>query len=246
MSADQALVDATYPASIHGRWTVRMPHARAIQYLRDPHWERERIAAMALHIAPTDVIYDIGAEQGDLSALFASWVPQGAMVLAEPNPRSWPSIRLTYEANGLAPPARCWVGFCGEDETLPELHDQRSEADPWPDPADGPLDTSAGFAHLAQEADAIPTIRLDRLAEMGPPPSVITMDVEGSELAVLRGARHTLERHRPLVFVSVHPAALRDLYGLRADDVYLFLESVGYRVIHLGFDHEVHIMAEPR
>ena len=41
------------------------------------------------------------------------------------------------------------------------------------------------------------------------PPSLLKLDVEGEEVAVLRGARRVLEDHRPIVLLSTHSAALR-------------------------------------
>jgi hypothetical protein len=36
------------------------------------------------------------------------------------------------------------------------------------------------------------------------PPDLVKLDVEGAEASVLEGARLTLERHRPVVFVALH------------------------------------------
>jgi hypothetical protein len=72
------------------------------------------------------------------------------------------------------------------------------------------------------------------------------MDVEGAELRVLAGAPRFLAEHRPLLWISVHPAQLRQHFRQRPADVYAHLEAAGYRVTHLADDHEVHIMAEPR
>ena len=58
-----------------------------------------------------------------------------------------------------------------------------------------------------------------------PPPALIKMDVEGSEIDVLEGARQTLERYRPTLLIEAHGtnAAIEN-----------FLVAIGYRVGVLG------------
>ncbi len=58
----------------------------------------------------------------------------------------------------------------------------------------------------AYRATRRPQVSLDDFcAERGLAPEVVKIDVEGAELGVLRGARKMLAKHRPLIFLSVHP-----------------------------------------
>jgi len=73
------------------------------------------------------------------------------------------------------------------------------------------------------------TMSLDELVEEHsfPPPDLVKLDVEGAEASVLEGARLTLERHRPIVFVAFHgehqQVTCRQI-----------LESVGYELFTLN------------
>lgn len=227
-----------HPTDMHG-YTLRLPSHRAIQWLRDPTFERERIRAMAQIIQPDHVVFDIGAEQGDISALIASWVPDGGVVLVEPNPKVWPCIRATFKENGLTPPLVSFLGFCGAD-------DGKGGHGGWPDEADGVIDPAAGFLHLAE--DDAPRTTVDSIARRSTyHPDVITIDVEGAELEVLKGARDTLAGSiRPEVFVSIHPGFSVHHFGQTHGDVFRFMESVGYRANYLAADHEVHVWFTPR
>lgn len=244
MTAGELYVDST---TINGRWTLRLPAYRAIRYLREPSWEIERLASMFLNIAPTDVIVDIGAESGDMSALFATWVPDGGIILVEPNPKAWPGIKLHWEINDLPMPAATYVGFCAARPGTAVASDVGRPTTPgeWPDCAHGDIDPAQGFRHLAQETDTTPSTTIDRLTAGGRV-DVITIDVEGAELEVLKGARGVLEERRPLVWVSVHPQFMRHHFGQRPAELYSLMEDLDYRVTHLGDDHETHVFFEPR
>ena len=87
-------------------------------------------------------------------------------------------------------------------------------------------------AHLASdgelEVDAIP---LDDFvfADKYPLPNLIKIDVEGGELAVLKGARRLLAEAPPAIFLATH--------GLEAHDACVkHLHSFGYRIE--GLNHE--------
>jgi FkbM family methyltransferase len=44
-------------------------------------------------------------------------------------------------------------------------------------------------------------------------PDVVKIDVEGAEIGVLRGAKQLLMKHRPQIFLSVHPREIECLNG---------------------------------
>lgn len=227
---------------VNGRWDLQLPWHRAVKYADpDQPWEKERLASMALNIDPTDHIFDIGTEEGDMSALFSSWVPDGGIVLVEPNPKVWPNIKLIWDANALKPMADWFVGFCSTEDTDYFM----GTRDNWPRCAYGPVIADHGFRHLSEETDTTPQRRVDTLAD-GCPPSVITIDVEGAELQVLRGAEQTLREHHPRVWVSIHPEFMRHHFDQRPGQVLDFMESCGYRCVHLADDHESHWYMEPR
>jgi len=58
-------------------------------------------------------------------------------------------------------------------------------------------------------------------------PEVIKIDVEGAELAVLRGAANTLRRHHPKIFLSVHPDHLK-LLGSSTEELVALVQANGY------------------
>ena len=61
----------------------------------------------------------------------------------------------------------------------------------------------------------------------------IRCDVEGSELNVLRGARNSLKRFRPVLLLEVHPHILKNTFGASAQEVWSELEQLDYRMYYL-------------
>lgn len=234
------------PTLINGRWTLLLPEHRAHRPSW-PWWEATRLAAMAHFIGHGDVVYDIGAEEGDFPALFAQW--GATVVLVEPNPAVWPNIKAIFEANDLADKvAGSFVGFASNvtaEPTADGLSVAEAFTDTWPSCANGPLIGNHGFRHLAQETDTTPQTTIDAIVERFGAPTHITMDIEGSELVALQGAVETMRNDRPYVWVSVHKDPLLDFYCSEPGQVYDLMESLDYKRIFLTYDHESHELFVP-
>lgn len=203
------------------------------------------------------VIIDVGVEEGDLTALWSLWGCD--VIMVEPNPRVWPNVRAIWQANDLRPPRDWWVGFAGDrDDDDREEWDHEHVHTPamkdddyaWPACAYGPVIGDHAFLHLSQHPH-VPALTLDTLVDNGGDPyriDAITMDVEGSELTVLRGAAGILTRDRPLVWVSVHSDVrwMDENYPMdKRDDVLEFMAGFGYRAEWLAMDHEEHWLFRP-
>lgn len=222
---------------INGRWTLELPEHRSARP-EWPWWEAARLAAMSTVIGPGSVVYDVGGEEGDFPALWASWGAE--VVIAEPNPRVWPNIRWIFDANDLPAPLACWPGFLGDEGNAP------NPLPGWPECAFGDVIGDHGFCQLGERPD-LPMTTIDHLVATAKAPTCITIDVEGSELHVLRGATSTLTAFRPDVFVSIHPEFMEHHYGIfeGVEVVRAFMRSLGYREQFLAIDHEHHWWFRP-
>jgi hypothetical protein len=58
-------------------------------------------------------------------------------------------------------------------------------------------------------------------------PTVIKIDIQGSELSAVRGMRDTLEKYAPVLYVELHPKLITD--G-SVDDMFSLLRSIGYSI----------------
>lgn len=223
-----------------GQWTLRLLPHRAYRWARAWH-EAARLCALHSVIRDGDTVYDVGGEQGDFAALFATWGAK--VVVVEPNQACWPLIKASFDANGVRPHG--WArGFLADHAWKTDANrDVETGRSGWPDAATGELVAAPGYQRIGDPAEETPATTLDALAKrIACPPDVVTIDVEGGELHVLRGAREVLAELRPIVFVSIHEAFLRDLHDIDADDVHELMADLGYERTHLATDHEAHFM----
>jgi len=82
---------------------------------------------------------------------------------------------------------------------------------------------------------SVPTAPLDDVLPAGTTVDFLKIDVEGAELEVLRGARATIERSRPVIVLE-HGLGSADFYGTGPDSVHALLAGAGLRVFTLAGD----------
>ena len=232
------------PCLMNERWTFVLPDHVA-DWDAMSMWERERNESMEEHLHKGMVLYDIGAEHGAQSAIYQSFVGPENMVLIEPSAYFWPNIRLIWEHNDLATPLATVEALIGDKDVAGDFYALYKRG--WPPGAGGPEAPARSYAYIHDPgtSQGIPQWKLDTLAPLIAPPDAITIDVEGAELLVLKGAEGVLTHHRPLVWVSVHPDMLERDYGTTAKDLRSFMASLGYKGSHLATDHEEHHLFLP-
>lgn len=166
-------------------------------------------------------VWDIGANSGVLSLAMAAVAPAAQVHAFEPLPRLAAVIRSNVALNAATNVTVHEVAL-GASVGTAELY--------VPD-GDFPTESSLmeGFRSGAQPTRvAVSTV--DVMVESGvPPPQLMKVDTEGTELDVVRGAMRTVTEHRPVIICEV-------LANRSAERVYAdLLEPLGYRA-HLLTD----------
>jgi len=233
------------PCLMNGRYEFMLP-----DHLADwdalSLWERERTESMEEHLKPGMVLYDVGSEHGAQSVIYQSFVGPENMVLIEPSCSFWPNLRLIWEHNGLHAPLASVHALIGEDTYAGD--DISLWINGWPPCAAGDEQPARSYAYIHDPGTSrgVAQWRLDALVANLEPPDAITIDVEGAELSVLKGAVETLRDLRPIVWTSVHPDLMERDYGTTPDHLHGFMDSLDYVGIHLATDHEAHFVYFPK
>lgn len=246
------------PGLINDKYPLVMPQHRVDFHAEKPWWESSRLTSCHERMLPGMTVYDIGAEHGDFTALYQTWVgSEGHVVPFEPSPPYWPCIRETYEANDLAPPVAWFAGFAGPVTQRPATVtiDDR-ERNGWPRCAWGAnSDEDIGrFRHLSQQMVETPTTRIDQFAVRWElMPDAVVIDVEGAEYEVLNGMTGLFVNGvHPLVYVSVHDVGawspLSGWYDRCAEDLDELMHHHGYgrtELVKLGEGERFYLYESP-
>ena len=186
-------------------------------------------------VRPGDIFFDVGANVGFFTILGARLVgPNGSVVAFEPQPESREALLSNIALNGFSN----------------VLVDPRAiSSSPgtavldWHNPPTARL--VGNPQHGTNRSIAVDTTSIDQFLLEHPSlvPGVVKIDVEGHEIAVIRGMRRTLADHRPVILCEMH----RTNRELASE-----LAAVGYRMRVLEKDVSVeqapwwaHVVAFP-
>jgi FkbM family methyltransferase len=158
-------------------------------------YEAEKQIAISKVLRPGQTFYDIGANAGFFTLLGARCAgASGRVVAVEPLPRNIEMIERHLSINGIS--NACVVGkaisdFVGTARFAVEGH---------------------STSRLSREGQVpVEVTTLDALVEeLGIPPNLIKVDIEGAEIKLLRGAKKVLQEFRPVVFMAVHSKEIFD------------------------------------
>ncbi|GAA1537586.1 FkbM family methyltransferase [Kribbella lupini] len=174
-----------------------------------------------------DVLLDVGANIG-LHTLGAALrirdLSSGRVIAFEPAGDAGSKLEEAAERNGLAEFVELVQAALGDRAQEAVLR-----ADSRYDAADTGVRSLGGDGDVVQQ---VPVVRLDDWARANDLPrlDVMKLDVEGSELAVLRGAAHTITRLRPRAVL------VEDKREDQRRELYDVLNQLGYRPAAL-LDH---------
>jgi len=179
--------------------------------------ERTELAAIRRHLRRGDIACDIGANKGSFTFWLSRWVHNGRVVAFEPQPNLARDLSRICSLIGLANvtvEARAAYSRSGEQDLyVPRGH-------------------QPGASLCCNEANAesfsvlsVPTIALDDYFKTAERVALLKIDVEGAELAVLKGAERILRIDGPLLVLECENRHLADGH---VGDVFVFLAGLGY------------------
>jgi FkbM family methyltransferase len=175
--------------------------------------------AMVRHLGRGGVFYDVGANLGFFSLLAAhlSGLDAGRVIAFEAAPDNAEAIRVNAALNRVTNvEVICAAASDRSGRGRLQVVDDQS----WSKLV------QYGEHPFTEAIIDVPCVTVDELVASGriPPPTVVKIDVEGAELAVLAGMRDTIAAHRPAIICELH-----DTHAAFVTAV----EACGYRAINL-------------
>jgi FkbM family methyltransferase len=179
-------------------------------------------------VADDAVVFDVGAHAGQFSKLFARMAPRGRVFAFEPSAYARSVLRPALAWNRLRNVEIAPLGL----SDVPGTSVLRT-------PIKRRGELGFGLAHLGDEtgprAVQEQTIHLTTLDSFVDERGLerldfIKADVEGWELHMLKGARRTLAKYKPALFLEVVESSLARAGAVPAD-IWAELAAYGYRAV---------------
>jgi FkbM family methyltransferase len=207
-----------------------LPHGEVVRVhpaYRFMSWNPGEYEAFRSAIRPGMVALDVGANVGSYSILLGQWVGSSGRVFSfEPAPSAFSGLVEHVALNRLVHPVAAAVG---DREGLAPF-----VASP-----------TAGEGRLGVSSDtpfaSVPMVTIDSFCQArNISPDFIKIDVEGWELAALRGARSTIasNRGRLALFVEMHPSVW-PIIGVTKNEVLAEIAAQSLEIAPLGSTSDV-------
>ena len=184
-------------------------------------YENDLVHFLLAQLTPDDTFIDVGAHIGVFSLPLARSLHSGAVISFEPAPDAAELLRRNACRNRLGS-LRVVETALGDAPSVGVLRTSTQ----W-SPSDLSVRSLHGDGSIVGQ---VPVVRFDDWAAQTDLNRVdaVKIDVEGGELAVLRGMQRSLERFRPrLVVVEVVPEHLARA-GVAIEALDSFINDVGY------------------
>ena len=173
---------------------------------------------------------DIGAHTGHFTRLFLKHCPKGQHFAIEPLPHLYEKLQDE---------------FGNQVSVFPQaLSNERGKT------TFNYIVSNAGYSGIKHRAtknadEEVKEIEvdlelLDNLIQPEQTIDFIKIDVEGAEFMVMQGAKRILEQYKPKIIFEFGYTS-RDLYGAHPEEVYDFLDSLGYELTLM----EYHLRGAP-
>lgn len=154
--------------------------------INNSYWENHLVNLMKKHVVPGTIILDIGAHIGTHTINFAKWVNHGVVYAFEPQPKIFRELFYNIALNNIKN-VKLFNTAIGSKNGKIEL----SPLTELNEGGTGCYGNSGIFADLI----TIDSLNLNNV-------SLIKIDVEGMEDSVLEGAKETILRNKPIIFIE--------------------------------------------
>ena len=183
-------------------------------------YEKEGIDKFKHLVKSNDCIYDIGANVGYMSLIFSK-LTKNRIYAFEPLPVNLIKLQLHIDVNSVSNVEIIPCAITDRKTILQFSQDDNPVANTY-------IKESPIFSHSKHKLEVLGTSIDDFVLEANSlPPNFIKIDVEGAEFDVLRGAKNTLLKYKPIVLLATHEI---HSFGVK-DNCIAFLNELKYECV---------------
>jgi FkbM family methyltransferase len=182
---------------------------------KDDLYNEQTFAVMKRALQPTSSCIDVGAYKGDILAEMVKYAPKGTHYAFEPLPHLYKTLQKRFTSPQIKIYELALSDFTGTSVFTY-------------------VASNEGYSGFKQRNYDRPdevitkiTVKVDTLDRVLPTNAkidFIKIDVEGAEFQVLRGAKQTIRKSRPII-VFEHGLGASDHYKTKPEDIYQLLSS---------------------
>ncbi|MFO0321509.1 MAG: FkbM family methyltransferase [Bacteroidota bacterium] len=190
-------------------------------------YEIENVSFFKKHVKQKDTVIDIGAQIGLMTKLFADLVGKNGKVYSfEPTPKTFSVLKETIKINDI------------EKIVFPiqqAVSDKKGTA--IFNISDVDIDAANSLSNSARNhATSGIEVNITSVDEFVKDMSIskinfLKIDAEGAEYYVLLGAENTIEKHKPILNLALHPMALID-FNSSLSLIFDFIKNKKYKIIY--------------
>lgn len=187
---------------------VRNPELRELSY-EDAYLSQ----ILTQTLRPHYNCVDVGAHLGAMLAEFTKLAPDGKHFAFEPSPTRAALLAAKFPNATVLPYA---VG--DRDGEMPYAEDASNPA----------------LSRLGDTGQTVRVVALDSVLPADYRVDLLKIDVEGFEIAVLRGARNLIRKHHPPIVFEVGANYATNPFGFSRGDLFEFMRENGYSISVFG------------
>lgn len=223
----------------HLRLRLRLDEHMQSQIFWYGYYSRDIVLLLDRLLRPGMVVCDVGANIGEITLAAARRVGAGGRVYAfEPMPALYARLCEHLSLNGIQQVTAVPMGLADRGGRAVIYRRDTPYADGTVNEglgslfADGQRSSAAGEIELTTLDDYCAQAGIERL-------DLLKIDVEGAELAVLRGGAKTIERYLPFIIVEVQEQTA-DNAGYTVQELIFWLLARGYTLFTIGRKGRLH------
>jgi FkbM family methyltransferase len=180
------------------------------------------------------VVYDVGSFQGLLALFFARTAR--AVICYEPNDANRRRLLENIALNKMTHVSVRPVGIGSEPGSATMVYSALMSGGA---SVDRLTVENLRKRNVVQQTIEITTLDREVASGERPAPDFIKIDIEGYELPALQGARETILKYRPELFLEMHGETIREKKE-KVSGITDFLTSVNYDIVHVETGAKIH------